>query len=58
MRGRPNDPVRAKAKARAHAKRAYFCSCGVTVHGNGARFSHANMHARRQDAHHWVSQPA
>ena len=50
MRGRPNDPVKAKAKARAHAKHAHFCSCGMRVHGNGGKASHRAAHERRGDA--------
>ncbi len=49
MRGRPNDPHRARAKAQAHAKHAYFCSCGKIVRGNGGKASHAYMHERRGD---------
>ena len=40
MRGRPNDPNRAKAKARAHAKRVWFCPCGKKCRGNGGISSH------------------
>lgn len=29
-----------KARAKAHAKRAYFCKCGRVVHGNGAKAMH------------------
>lgn len=47
MRGRPNDPVRARAKARAHAKHAHFCSCGKVVHGNGGKAAHQAMHERK-----------
>lgn len=51
MKGRPNNPTVARAKARAHAKRSYACTCGKTVRGNGARASHRSMHARRGDGH-------
>lgn len=27
-------------RAAAHARHAYFCKCGVVVHGNGARAMH------------------
>lgn len=41
MRGRPNDPVRAKAKARAHAHHWHDCqACGGGAHGNGGWASH------------------
>jgi hypothetical protein len=33
--------------ARAHAKRAYHCTCGKKVHGNGARHMHKAMHVRK-----------
>ena len=64
MRGRPNDPAKARAKARAHAKRAHHCSCGQIVHGNGGKASHAAMHERngdgwirdmRPEGHHYIS---
>lgn len=54
MRGRPNDPAKAKAKTRAHAKRAHFCDCGRFVHGNGGKSGHAWMHERRHDGHQWI----
>lgn len=47
MRGRPNDPVRARAKASAHAKHGHYCSCGKIVRGNGGKASHAYAHERR-----------
>lgn len=40
MRGRPNDPVAARAKARAHAKHSHTCPCGRVVFGNGGWSSH------------------
>jgi hypothetical protein len=40
---------------RAHAKRAYYCTCGKIVHGNGGRASHFDMHERRGDGHHRIS---
>jgi hypothetical protein len=54
MRGRPNDPAKAKAKARKHAERAHFCDCGKRVFGNGGKASHAGMHGRRDDGHRWI----
>ena len=33
--------------ARAHAKRAHHCTCGKTVHGNGAEFMHRQSHERK-----------
>ena len=47
MRGRANSEVVRLAKARKHAKRSYFCSCGKIVHGNGGKASHAAMHERK-----------
>jgi hypothetical protein len=29
-----------RARAKAHAKRAYFCVCGKLVHGNGGKAMH------------------
>lgn len=55
MRGRPNNPAKAKAKARAHAKRAHFCSCGKRVFGNGGKAGHEDMHARKRDGERWIS---
>jgi len=55
MRGRPNDPAVAKAKARKHAKYGHYCSCGKVVHGNGGKSAHAEMHRRRKDGGHFVS---
>lgn len=42
-------------KAQAHAKHAYFCSCGYVVHGNGAKAGHGRMHQQRADGHCWWS---
>ena len=55
MRGRANNPVVQKAKARAHAKREHYCSCGKVVWGNGGKSSHAAMHARRHDGFHRIT---
>lgn len=54
MRGRPNDPVRAKEKARAHARRPYYCNCGRLVFGNGGKAAHAGKHRRIGDGHRWI----
>lgn len=43
-----------RARAQAHAKHAYFCTCGRVVHGNGAKYTHAAMHKRRNDGHGYV----
>lgn len=51
MRGRANDPVVRRAKARRHAERAHYCSCGKVVWGNGGKSSHAAMHARKGDGY-------
>jgi len=42
--------------ASAHAKHADFCSCGKIVHGNGGRYQHREMHHRKQDGHHAITQ--
>lgn len=46
------------AMRRAHTKHAYFCTCGMVVRGNGARHSHAQMHRRQTDGHHYITQDA
>ena len=51
MRGRPNDPVRAKAKARAHANHAYYCECGKVVCGNGGRAGHFRTDGSPREGH-------
>ena len=58
MRGRPSDPTRARAKARAHAKRGHYCDCGRKVFGNGGKANHEGMHRRRGDGHRWMSSDA
>jgi hypothetical protein len=40
----------------AHAKYAYYCTCGKVVHGNGGRASHEYMHERKQDGHRFVTE--
>ena len=45
--GRATSHQRRKEMARAHAKRSYHCTCGKTVHGNGAEFAHKAMHVRK-----------
>ena len=47
-----------REKAQAHAKHAYFCSCGYVVHGNGARAKHRDMHKRKDDGHSYWSHTA
>lgn len=42
-------------RAKAHARHAYFCSCGKIVHGNGAKAQHKAMHQRDLDGHRWVT---
>ncbi len=42
-------------RARAHARRAYCCSCGRVVHGNGAKHSHRAKHQRAGDTHGYIS---
>jgi Ni/Co efflux regulator RcnB len=43
------DETRRLAMRRAHARRAYYCTCGKVVHGNGGENSHRQMHVRRGD---------
>lgn len=49
-------------RARAHAKRGYFCKCGRIVHGNGARAMHfyvgGDRHAGRREGHREISREA
>lgn len=47
--------VRRLAMRRAHARRAWFCTCGRTIHGNGGSTSHAAKHKREGDGHHYVT---
>lgn len=42
-------------RAKAHARRGYFCSCGAIVHGNGGKHNHREMHRRVQDGHRYVT---
>lgn len=48
-----------RARAAGHAKRAYYCTCGKVVHGNGARFQHGAMHNRQaaMNPAAWLGQP-
>lgn len=48
------DESRRLAMRRAHARRAWFCSCGKIVHGNGAQAAHSAMHDRKGDGHHYL----
>lgn len=41
------DESRRLAMRRAHTRRAYHCTCGKTVHGNGAYAAHKAMHVRK-----------
>ena len=49
------DNLRRLARARAHAKRISYCTCGATPAGNGGRSSHAAMHKRRADGHWYMT---
>lgn len=44
-----------RTRAQAHAKHAHYCTCGKTVHGNGARAQHRAMHARLADGHKYMT---
>lgn len=46
------------ARAQAHAKHIYYCSCGKVVSGNGGKASHEYMHERRGDLHSWIGRVA
>jgi hypothetical protein len=48
--------VTSRDKARAHAKRQHFCTCGKIVRGNGAKAQHQAMHLRRDDSHRYVTE--
>lgn len=45
------DESRRLAMRRRHLAYVTHCTCGMTVHGNGARASHKAMHRRRGDGH-------
>lgn len=47
--------ITSRQKAQAHARHAYYCSCGAVVHGNGACSSHRGKHARAGDGHRYVN---
>lgn len=49
------DESRRLAMRRAHARQASYCTCGKTVHGNGARFTHSQMHERKADGHYYMT---
>jgi hypothetical protein len=44
--------------ARAHAKRASYCTCGKVVHGNGGSHMHRAMHKRKDDGHYYMTYSA
>ena len=46
--------------ARAHAKRASYCTCGKVVHGNGGAHHHKASHERKGEwrtdgGHHYMT---
>lgn len=43
------DESRRLAMRRAHARRAYYCTCGKIVYGNGGYAAHQSMHLRKGD---------
>jgi hypothetical protein len=49
---------RRKEMARAHAKRASYCTCGKVVHGNGGEHMHREMHKRKGDGHYYMTYTA
>jgi hypothetical protein len=51
----PASSTRRKEMAKAHAKRAWYCTCGKIVHGNGGEHMHREMHARKGDAHYYMT---
>lgn len=52
------DESRRLAMRRAHARRAYHCTCGKTVRGNGGYKMHGAMHKRRQDGNYFMTATA
>lgn len=53
--------TRRLAMRRAHSKRAYHCTCGMIVHGNGASSAHRAMHMRKnewrsEEGHHYMTE--
>lgn len=55
MSGKGPRPTCALGRADArHAEKAWYCSCGVVVNGNGARAPHAAAHARRCEPHRYM----
>lgn len=49
-------PSRRRAMRTAHARRAWHCTCGKIVHGNGGSASHEVMHVNRGDGHHFITE--
>lgn len=51
-----------QSRAKAHAKHAYFCTCGRIVHGNGANAMHffvgGDRYAGRREGHGEISREA
>lgn len=43
------------AMRKAHTRYKGYCTCGKKVSGNGGKSMHEAMHARKQDAHHFVT---
>lgn len=43
------------AMRRAHARRAYHCTCGKTVYGNGGCAAHQAMHERKREPHYYMT---
>lgn len=48
------DNSRRLAMRSKHACRAYYCTCGKIVHGNGGKAMHSAMHKRNGDKHHFT----
>lgn len=52
------DPSRRLAMRRAHTKHKDYCTCGKVVCGNGGKASHREMHERKGDGHHPITEDA
>lgn len=48
--------IAATRRAQAHAKHAFYCTCGKIVSGNGGKYNHRQMHERAGDTHCYITQ--
>lgn len=49
------DESRRLAMRKAHARQPYYCTCGMTVHGNGGSAAHSAKHKREGDGHFYMT---